>query len=120
MPDALNSLVKRPVSPRMNLKMLPWVLLLLLTSNRLEAIDTELARVQLVIGIFALEPFVPGQPEKKSAMTKVNASEFFQNLKFLIFKFQNIILLFSFHNLIFISMFHICILNISHFIFCFL
>ena len=75
----------------MNLKMLPYVLLLLLTSNRLEAIDTEFARILLVLGFFAFEPFDLGQPKQKSAMAKVGASNVFTNLYFkILFHFPSV------------------------------
>ena len=77
----------------MNLKMLPCVLLLLLTSIRLGAIDTEFARVLLVLGFFAFGPFDLGQPEQKSAMAKAGASNAFSNLYFTFqISFQNHIL----------------------------
>ena len=73
----------------MNLKMLPCVLLLLLTSIRLGAIDTEFARVLLVLGFFAFGPFDLGQPKQKSAMAKAGASNARSNLHFkILFQFQ--------------------------------
>ena len=69
----------------MILKMLPCVLLLLLTSIRLGAIDTEFARILLVLGFFAFELFDLGQPEQKSAMAEVGASNVSTNLYFKIF-----------------------------------